>query len=321
MRTEKELILATLPYAKEDRSKSWYYVITTISLLLVAFVGTFAPVHWSLQLISSVLCGLLMVKFFILYHDYNHYAILKDSTAGKIVMTVFGVFILAPITIWKRTHDYHHFHNSKLSNNGVGSYPLLAREDFLKLSKKDRFMYLAARHPLTIFFGYVTLFVVDFNVKSFVLSPRKHWDSFVTVFIHVSIAIFIYQVGGLYMLTVTWIFPFVLSNGLGTYLFYAQHNFPGAIYVENKDWNYTNAALKSTSFLKTNPVMNWFTGNIGYHHVHHLNHQIPFYNLPDAMAAIPELQSPLVTTFDIRDIIACLKLKVWDPQKGEMAAL
>jgi len=321
MRTEKELIQATLPFAKEDKSKSWYYVISTILMLIASFVGTFAPVHWSIQLFSSVLCGLLMVKFFILYHDYNHYAILKDSLAGKIVMTLFGMFILAPITIWKRTHDYHHFHNSKLSNNGIGSFPLLAKKEYLKMSKKDRLMYLAARHPLTIFLGYVTLFVLDFNVKSFVLSPRKHWDSIITIIFHFVVAYLLFQTGGIYMLIVSWIFPFVLSNGLGAYLFYAQHNFPGAIYVENKDWNYTNAALKSTSFLKMNPVMSWFTGNIGYHHVHHLNHQIPFYKLPEAMASIPELQDPLITTFDIRDIIACLKLKVWDPEKGEMTAL
>lgn len=321
MRTEKELILATLPYSKEDKAKSWYYVFTTITLLLAAFAGTFAPIHWTLQLVFSVLCGLLMVKFFILYHDYNHYAILKNSLPGKIVMTVFGIFILAPITIWKRTHDYHHFHNSKLSNNGIGSYPLLAQKEYLKLSKSERFMYLAARHPFTIFFGYVTLFVLDFNVKSFVLSPRKHWDSILAILIHFAIASFLYKEGGIFMLLASWVFPFVLSNGLGAYLFYAQHNFPGASYVDNKDWNYTNAALKSTSFLKMGKIMNWFTGNIGYHHVHHLNHQIPFYNLPDAMAGIPELQNPLITTFSPKDVIACLKLKVWNPEKNEMTPL
>jgi omega-6 fatty acid desaturase (delta-12 desaturase) len=288
---------------------------------LASFTATFSPFHWSIRLVFGVLTGLLMVRFFILYHDYNHFAILKNSFLGKILMTTFGIFILAPVTIWKRTHDYHHWNNSKLSNNGVGSYPLLAREDFLALPKKEQLLYMIVRHPLTIAFGYITLFLFDFNIKTFFQSPKKHWDSIIALTFHITVAVLLYQYFGLSTLLISWTIPFLVANGSGSYLFYAQHNFPGAQYVENKDWNYFNAAIISTSFLKTNEVMNWFTGDIGYHHVHHLNHQIPFYRLREAMAGIPEMQHPIETSLSPKDIIACLRLKVWDPELKQMAPL
>jgi omega-6 fatty acid desaturase (delta-12 desaturase) len=108
---------------------------------------------------------------------------------------------------------------------------------------------------------------------------------------------------------------------LGAYLFYAQHNFPGVSFRTNKDWNYAKAALESSSYMKMNPVMQWVTANIGYHHVHHLNAKIPFYRLPEAMEKLPELQEVKTTTLQIRDIVACLKLKVWDPEENRMVTM
>ena len=321
MRTGKELLKATAPFAKEDKTKSWYYVISTIILLTIAFACTFNPFHWALQLASGVLFALLMIRFFILFHDYNHFAILRNSSLGKFVMTLFGLFILAPITIWKRTHDYHHINNSKLSNNGVGSYPLLDRVEFYKLNKKLKFLYLVSRHPITIFFSYIFMFIFDLNLKSFVLNPKKHWDSIIALVFHFTVGYYIFQYGGIFALMISWVGPFMLSNILGSYLFYAQHNFPGAQYVKNKDWNYTDAAIKSTSFMRMGPIMNWFTGDIGYHHIHHLNHHIPFYRLREAMAGIPEMQTPLETSFSPKDVWACLRLKVWDSEKGKMDIL
>ena len=105
---------------------------------------------------------------------------------------------------------------------------------------------------------------------------------------------------------------------LGSYLFYAQHNFPGVLFRKNVEWSYTSAALESSSFMKLNPFMQWVTANIGFHHIHHLNSKIPFYRLPEAMAAIPELQKAKVTTLKPSDIVACLHLKVWDAESNRM---
>lgn len=321
LRTGKELILASKEYAVEDRRKSWLHTLSTLALLVLAFLGTTIDFHWTQQLFFSVVSGLLIVKLFVIYHDYLHGAILRNSKAADWIMTLFGIFVLAPKTIWRRTHDHHHHNNSKLSSGGIGSYPLVSKEKFHRLSSKQRFAYLAARHPLTIFAGYITLFVYDFNVRSIIKSPKNHWDSAVALIIHFAVAGLIFYFGGLSALFFSWLLPFILAHGLGSYLFYAQHNFPGATFAENRDWDYANAAIQSTSFLVMNPVMNWFTGNIGYHHVHHINHRIPFYRLKEAMDEMPELQNPNTTTLHPSDVIACLKLKVWDPARGKLVGL
>jgi omega-6 fatty acid desaturase (delta-12 desaturase) len=319
--TGKDLIRASKRFAVDNKTKSWFHILSTTLFLILAFLGSYYSVYMSLKIVFSVLSGLFIVKFFVIYHDYQHGAILKKSTWAKPIMTFFGIFVLAPKNVWKRTHDHHHNNNSKLSNSGIGSYPLLSKEDFENLSTKRKFIYLATRHPLTIFFGYLTLFIFDFNIRSVFTNPIKHWDSVAALAVHISIGYLLFTFGGVSALLLSWIMPFFIANGLGAYLFYAQHNFPGATFEDNKNWKYTEAALHSTSFIKMNPVLSWFTGNIGYHHVHHVNHHIPFYKLKTAMRQMPELQNPVVTTLHPRDIVACLKLKVWDPDKGEMTGL
>jgi len=105
---------------------------------------------------------------------------------------------------------------------------------------------------------------------------------------------------------------------VGSYLFYAQHNFPAARYQEGGAFDFVEAALTSSSYIPMNPLMRWFTANIGYHHVHHLNAHIPFYRLPEAMAKLPELQSPAMTYLWPTEIYRCLRLKLWDPEKQRL---
>ncbi len=149
-------------------------------------------------------------------------------------------------------------------------------------------------------------------------SPRRHWDSLVVLVLHFSIGAFIFIKFGWLTCLLAFFLPFFLSQMLGAYLFYAQHNFPGVTFKKNIEWSYTNAALESSSYMKLNPFMQWVTANIGFHHIHHLNSKIPFYRLPEAMAAIPELQKAKVTTLKPNDIVACLRLKVWDFEQNKM---
>jgi omega-6 fatty acid desaturase (delta-12 desaturase) len=114
--------------------------------------------------------------------------------------------------------------------------------------------------------------------------------------------------------------PCAVASALGSYLFYAQHNFPSVSFSDNADWTYETAALSSSSSLKTNPFMSWVTANIGYHHLHHLNSRIPFYRLPEVMKAIPELQSPKTTSLHPLEMLRCLRLKVWDVDVQRMVS-
>ena len=154
-------------------------------------------------------------------------------------------------------------------------------------------------------------------MHEFLINPRKSYLCAVAGVIHFGTAVMI-GMFSIKALVLGFAVPMLIGTAVGTYLFYAQHNFPGVVRRERHEWDYVWAALNSSSYMKMSPVMHWFTGNIGYHHVHHLNSKIPFYRLPEAMAGIPELQTPLTTSLKPADIWGCLRLKLWDPVKEQL---
>jgi omega-6 fatty acid desaturase (delta-12 desaturase) len=116
------------------------------------------------------------------------------------------------------------------------------------------------------------------------------------------------------------ILPMTIATILGSYLFFAQHSFKRMYVSSAEAWSFYRAALESSAFMRLNRLMQWFTGNIGYHHIHHLNVRIPFYRLPEAMAAIPELQSPITTSLAPRDIMDCFRASLWDEGRQRMVS-
>ncbi|HTB05655.1 MAG TPA: fatty acid desaturase [Bacteroidia bacterium] len=318
MLTGKELILATRDYAKEDRALSWFHLLSTLFLMIGAYAGTFLVPFIAGKLICSILAPLLTIRMFVIYHDFEHHAILNKSIPAKVIMWLFGIFTLAPVSIWKRSHDYHHKHNSKLFSSSIGSYLIITKEKYLSLSRGEQIKYLISRHPLVIFFGYFTMFLYGISFRSFINNPRKHYDSLIALVIHITVTVLVIMYAGWQVYLLSMFIPFFISGFLGDYLFYAQHNFPGVFYSDHTNWSYEKAAMESSSYLKMNPVMQWFTANIGLHHIHHLNSRIPFYRLPEVMKHFPELQNPRKTSLSFKDIAACLRLKVWDPEQGKM---
>jgi omega-6 fatty acid desaturase (delta-12 desaturase) len=321
VRTGRELILATRPFAVEVRWKSGFYALSTLALLILFNAGTFWNFHPAAKILSSIFSALLLVRMFVIYHDHQHRAILHNSIWANIIFTLFGLYILAPSSIWKRSHDYHHSHNSKLFSASIGSYPIYTRQKFLNASKSERLSYLAVRHPLTIGFGYVTNFIFGMCVQSFCSSPRRHYDSLIALVLHLAFAVSVTVFLGWQALLLSIIIPFSIACAIGAYLFYAQHNFPGVTFKGNIEWSYDYAALESSSYMVMNPFWRWVTANIGYHHVHHINSRIPFYRLPEAMENIPELQQAKTTRLNPLEIFRCLRLKIWDPDANRMIPL
>lgn len=318
MRTGRELILATKPYTKEDRTKSWMLLVSTLLLLATALAGAFFIPYVIPRLVCSLLAGLLMVRMFIIFHDFQHHAILHRSVLADVIMTTYGWYVLVPSSIWKRSHDYHHAHNSKLFSASIGSYPIATKEKFLSMTKSERRMYLFIRHPFTIIMGYFTMFIIGMCISSFISAPKKHYDSLIALVLHGLLNWFIFTTFG----WETWLFfvfiPIFLASAMGAYLFYAQHNFPDTKFCDKEDWKYEMAALESSSYMVMNPFMQFMTGNIGFHHIHHLNSRIPFYRLPEVYKDFPELQDARTTSLKPKDIIACFRLKVWDPEANKM---
>lgn len=321
MRTGKDLILATKPFAQDSTTKSWWCVLSTGALLFAAIAGTLWNIHPLGKIVCSVLAGLLILRFFVIYHDQQHHAILPKSRLAAALMNVFGILVLSPTTIWTSSHNHHHNHNSKLRGSHIGSFPVMTKEQLLKSPKSERAIYLFMRHPLTILFGYVFIFLHGMCVYPFLTKARRHWDCLVAFLVHVAIAITLNMTVGVQGWLLTQVIPHFIASAIGSYMFYAQHNFPGVTLKDAEGWTYEGAALESSSFMKTNPVTAWFTGNIGYHHIHHLNSRIPFYRLPETLRKIPELQSPKMTSLDPIAIYRCLRLKVWDVESQQMVRL
>ena len=321
MRTGKELILATRPFAADFTAKSWWCVLSTAFLLVSAFAGTLWNFNLAGKVVCSLLAGLLLLRLFVIYHDQQHHAILSKSRLAERLMRVFGILSLSPSSIWRSSHNYHHKHNSNLRSAHIGSYPIMTSAQYLKSSKSERMQYLFMRHPLTILFGYVFVFLYGMCIYPFLNSPRKHYDCLIATVVHVTLAVALTIFFGWPALLLTLVIPYLIGSAIGSYLFYAQHNFPGVSFYDRAGWAYEKAALESSSFLKTGPIMAWFTANIGYHHIHHLNARVPFYRLPEVLKAIPELASPKTTSLRVVDIFRCLRLKVWDVNAQQMTCL
>jgi acyl-lipid omega-6 desaturase (Delta-12 desaturase) len=301
--------------------KSWWYVVSTSLLLVTAVAGSLWNFHPAARVASSVLAGLLILRLFVIYHDQQHHAILANSRLAEGLMRFFGMYALSASSIWRASHNHHHNHNSKLRGSHIGSFPIMTKAQYLKISRAERLKYRFMRHPLTILFGYLFVFLFGMCINPFLNDRRKHLDCLASLLLHVLIGVTLAWFFGWKGLLLAQTIPHFIASAIGTYLFYAQHNFPGVSFSDNAGWTYEKAALESSSFLKTNPVMAWFTANIGYHHVHHLNSRIPFYRLPEVVKALPELQQPKVISLSPADIFRCLRLKVWDPESQRMISL
>ena len=244
----------------------------------------------------------------------------RGSAIAKPIMWLYGLLVLTPPRVWKQTHNYHHAHNAKIVGSHVGSYPVMTVSMWHRATAVQRLLYRASRHPLAILFGYFSVFLYGMCISGFLRRPSRNWDSLLALSLNVALMLGLLVWAGLDVLFFSMVLPLLVSCATGAYLFYAQHNFEGMHLQGRDEWSYTRAAIESSSYMKMNPIARWFAGNIGYHHVHHLNPSIPFYRLPEALEALPELRAAQVTTLRLSDIAACFRLNLWDPDQGKMVA-
>ncbi|MDI1435357.1 fatty acid desaturase family protein [Polyangium sorediatum] len=313
-----ELVAVTRPFASENRARSVYHVASTFVVLALATAVAAAAPYKPLRIVGSVIEGLVIVRAFILAHDFHHGALLRKSKVGSVIFGLYGALVLTPPRVWRQTHNYHHAHTAKIVGAQIGSYPVMTVEMWKRAPRSKRIAYALARHPLTILFGYVTIFLAGMCISAFLRNPKENWDSAAALVLHAALVATITYFFGWEMTLLVLVGPLFIACALGSYLFYAQHNFPGVHMQPRQTWTFARAAVESSSFMRCGPLMSYFTGDIGYHHVHHLNAAIPFYRLREAMAAIPELQVEPQTSLSPRDIVQCFSLKLWDPQAGKM---
>ncbi|MFW8591029.1 fatty acid desaturase family protein [Glaciecola sp. 2405UD65-10] len=315
---QKLLIRKVNQYTKEDISKSTWAVLSTSGLFAVTAIAAAAAPFIVLNIALAVLAGLLLLRLFVLYHDYMHGAILHKQKWAKPFFSVVSVFILTPKNVWRETHNYHHAHNAKITSSHIGSYRVVTKKQWQKMSKAEQSFYLFLRHPLNMLIGVFTVFILGMIVSSVARNIKKNYDGIILLVAYIAISSVVVYYFGFLTYVYALLIPQAIGGCLGAYLFYAQHNFPGVELKSNAEWTPVHAALHCSSYMEMSPIMHWFSANIGYHHIHHLNHRIPFYRLPEVMREIPELAPAHVTSWSFKDIKACFALKVWDEEKGLM---
>jgi acyl-lipid omega-6 desaturase (Delta-12 desaturase) len=318
VREGRSLIESSRTFAPESSVRSWWAVLSTTALLLSALVALWQPLFWPLRAALSVATGFLVVRQFILFHDYMHGALLRGSTVARCILYPFAIHSMTPPRVWRETHNYHHAHTAQLVGSSIGSFATMTTQQWQEATPAARTRYKLIRHPLTVLFAYFTIFMLDMCLMAFLRAPKKRWDSALALAINWGATIFIWSNFGFATFAFFWFVPLFTACAVGAYLFYAQHNFEGLIIQKREAWCYDRAALHSSSYMEMGPILSYFTANIGYHHVHHLNPTIPYYRLPEAMKAMPELQNPGRVRLTPSVIAATFELKLWDAEQGRM---
>jgi len=257
--------------------------------------------YW-LTLLLAVPAAFLLVRLFIIQHDCGHGAFFRSPRIADVVGSILGVLTLTPYHYWKKTHAIHHATSGNLEHRGFGDIDTLTVDEYLARSRWERFKYRVYRHPAVLFgVGAVLHFFVRHRLPTIV--PRT-WtrERRSILWTDVGLAGFVVL---LVQLPVA-----LLSCSIGVWLFYVQHQFEPTYWEHDERWTYHAAALEGSSYYRLPKLLQWATGNIGLHHIHHLNARIPNYRLQHVLDTYPELQR--VATLSLRDSFRCVRLVLWD---------
>lgn len=205
-RTGKELFEATQPFAIESRVRSWWYTGCTFGLMVIVLSAAGLVAWWPARVALSIVGGLLLVRAFILYHDFMHGAILRKSRVGQFLYHLYGLVVLTPPTSWRHSHNYHHANVGKpipveegkfsLLTSDIGAVPLMTAETWKQASVWQRLRYRVSRHPLTILFAYITVFLFSITLVPLLKNPRKYWDGALSVLVHGGLIALLWVFGG-----------------------------------------------------------------------------------------------------------------------------
>ena len=263
----------------------------------------------------SVFAAAFLVRLFIIFHDCGHGSFFRSKKLNRIVGTVIGTLVFTPYERWHSSHAVHHATVGNLDKRGVGDVWTLTVEEYKKLPKWKRLVYRIYRNPVVLFLiGPFFLFVLSFRFTKKGMN-RKERNS-----VYLSNILILFYVTGLILLLGWKAFLMIqlpityISTTAGVWLFYVQHQYPDVTWVRKEEWDYKTMALEGSSYLKLPRVLQWFSGNIGFHHIHHLSPKIPNYNLQRCHEENEMFSNIKPVTFV--PSMKTMSLKLWD-EHGE----
>ncbi len=306
-------------YARPSLARSLIDIGTSIvpylGLSVVSYL-TLGLSAWLTAALAVVAAGFL-VRTFIVFHDCTHGSFLPSKRANRYVGRFAGLLVLAPFGRWRHDHAVHHATSGDLERRGVGDILTLTVTEYEARSRGGRVGYRLLRSPLVMFgIGPIMAMMVGPRIATRAQRPRMRNSVLAT-----DVAILVVMAGLCWLigwkdLLVIWAPSAMLAGSVGIWLFYVQHQFEDAYWKDAGQWDYTDAALRGSSYLRLPKLLQFFTGNIGLHHIHHLNARIPNYNLQRAHDEIEIFHQ--VPTLSLLDGLRAVNLKLWDEGSGKL---
>ena len=311
---------AVAPYIGPDASRAFVQLSTTLALLALTFTIQYQLYDWSVwaALALAPLSAGLLVRIFIFMHDCSHGSFLPWRRASDLVGFITGVLTLTPFAQWRRDHALHHASSGDLERRGHGDINTLTVREYLARTPRGRLVYRLTRHPASLLLvGPLYLMINQrFRPRSKATGDQQIasvWSTNAAILVFGALTVMLF---GWHALLVVYLPAIYLAASAGIWLFYVQHQFEDAYWESTESWDYATAALHGSSHLVLNPVLQWFTGSIGLHHVHHLAPRIPNYRLQRCHDSTPLLQVAPVLTLGAG--ISALQLALWDEEQRRM---
>ncbi len=310
---------ALAPYSQPNVARAIVDLLTSVVpylILLGAMYALYDVSYWWVAALTPFAAGFL-VRTYIVFHDCGHGSFLPSPKANKVVGAITGVMVYTPFEHWRHSHAVHHATAGDLERRGTGDVPTMTVEEYYSRPAKGRIGYRLFRNPLVMFgVGPIWAMLIGPRIVSKDERQRNResvWKTNAALAVVVGFQCVIF--GPLTFLLVA-MPSALLAGSAGIWLFYVQHQFEDVYWQNSDEWSYDDAALQGSSYLKLPKVFQFFSGNIGLHHVHHLSVRVPNYNLQRAHDDNPIFHN--VPTLTMWDGIKCTRLKLYDERSNRM---
>ncbi|WP_298679228.1 fatty acid desaturase [uncultured Lentibacter sp.] len=313
-KSAKEWVSTLAKFREPNTARSYFELLVTAVPFLGLWAAAWAAlsVSYWLALALSLPIAAFLLRLFTIQHDCGHGSLFKNRKVSDWVGRALGVVTLTPYDVWRRTHAIHHASHGNLAKRGIGDIVTLTLAEYKALSPLGKLQYRIYRSPFFLF-GFVPayLFFIQQRFPVGLMTTGKYWFSaMLTNLVILCVLGLIYAFGGVAPLLLIFLPSTLLAATAGMWLFYVQHQFEETTWDHNENWDLHDAALYGSSHYILPSWVNWFSANIGIHHIHHLYSRIPFYRLPEVLRENAELAE--INRMTIRESFASVRLHLWD---------
>jgi omega-6 fatty acid desaturase (delta-12 desaturase) len=312
---------AVAGYQQSETRQSVWQIINSIGPYLILWYLAYRSleISYALTLVFAVVAGLFAMRIFIIFHDCGHGSFFKSQKANDITGIIAGIITFTPYYAWRHSHAVHHATAGDLDRRGVGDVWTLTYDEYHAMTFWKRMGYRLYRNPFIIFVVAPTLDFVLFQripIMNAAAKPREKRSVHFTNLVLLIIAVVLSLLIGFKAYLLIQLPVIAVASSLGVWLFYVQHQYENVYWERHENWDFATAALFGSSFYKLPKILQWFTGNIGFHHIHHLSPRIPNYRLEACHKANPLFEQ--IEPLTLKSSLKSLRIRLWDENRHKV---